>query len=349
VENVDEIIEALVQNKTVRVLQRLDLSNSKVSLAALKKLREIKPGPDFIRQAVFNPNYQNHRWYANFLNSYDIPKELRSVISVPPFYASGLVPELRFLWLRYFAALDYDRPDKRTEANQKYHQALKLLETNHKEGSAKLWENAWTDGNHAAYLKLQELFQEHKPWCKVLSHFPASESEMIDKIKKAREALEFFYGSADGSEKLSLETPHISIAFARFEEARLLNALENNGSEVENSIRHILQGVHIHYRRQWTQEKIGDKFGVSQSSVSSFLRGNSCPKLVQNVCTYYEENPDSYFFEPRKRGWSFSFNLSLSSFLPWASSKPKRDEEAKRRVTEEEQPLIKGLLEKKAE
>jgi hypothetical protein len=49
VEKVDEIIDALVQNKTVRVLQRLDLSNSKVSLAALKKLREIKPEHGFIR------------------------------------------------------------------------------------------------------------------------------------------------------------------------------------------------------------------------------------------------------------------------------------------------------------
>jgi transcriptional regulator with XRE-family HTH domain len=299
-------------------------------------------------QAVFDPNYDNHRWYADFLKPHDIPKEIRSVISIPPFYASALVPELHFLWLRYFAALDYDRPDKRTEANQKYQQALELLETNHKEGSAKLWENAWTDGNPEAYLKLQELFSEHKQWCKVLSHFPASEPEMIDKIKKAREAFEFFYGSIDGSEKLSLEIPHISIEFARFEEARLLNALENNRSEVENSIRHVLQGVYVRYRRQWTQEKIGDKFGVSPFGVSNFLRGNSCPRLVQNVCTYYEENPDFYFFEPRKkRGWSFSFNLS--SFLPWASSGTKRYEKARTRQAEEEQPLIKGLSEKEAE
>lgn len=140
-------------------------------------------------------------------------------------------------------------------------------------------------------------------------------------IKEARESLEFFYCSADGSEKLSLDTPHISIAFASFEEVRLINALNKKEINVEKSVQHLLQGVYVHYRKQWTQEKISETFGVSQSSVSNFLRGKPCPKLVQNVRKYYEENPDFYFFEPRKKsGWGISWR----SFFSWKSSDSKK-------------------------
>lgn len=289
-------------------------------------------------EAIFDSEYRSHRSNVELLAPYEIPKEIRSAINVPPFYASSVVPELHFLWLRFFAALDYDNPQKRELVKAKFQHALELLETDKQEGAAELWKNAWNDGNPDAYLKLQEIFKEQKNWCRILSHFPASESEMMKKIQEAREALEFFYGSSDGSERLSLETPHVSIAYARFEEARLINALEKKGSVAESSIRHLLQGVHVHYRQQWTQKEIGAKFGVSPSSVSNFLRGKPCPKLADNVKKYYEEHPDFYFFEPRnKSGWCFN----LSSFLPWKSSEPKRS------PSDEKLPLIKDHIEKK--
>ncbi len=215
-----------------------------------------------------------------------------------------------------------------------------MLEKDKKEGAAELWKNAWNDGNPDAYLKLQEIFKEQEHWCIILSHFPTSESDMMKKIHEARKALEFFYSSLDDSERLNLETPLVSIAFARFEEARLINALEKKDSVAESSIRHLLQGVHVHYRQQWTQKKIGAMFGVVQSTVSNFLRGNPCPKLVQNVRKYYEEHPDFYFFEPRKKsGWG----ISWSSFLPWGSSEPKKSH------PEEKLSLIKNSAEKKRE
>lgn len=291
-------------------------------------------------QAVFEPEYQSHSWYADFLKPYEVPKEIRSAMSVFPFYASSVVPELHFIWLRYFAALDFDNPDKRQLAREKYQHALEVLEKNKDEGCLELWKNAWEDGNPEAYSKLQELFKEHKHWCQVLSHFPISESEMMIQIKKARETLDFFYGSEDGYEKLNLETPHVSIAFARFEEAKFVKTLEKKEGRVENSIRHLLQGVHVHRRHQWTQEKIGETFGISQASVSNFLRGKPCPKLVQNVQKYYEDNHDFYFFEPRKKsGWSFS----LISFLPWKAN------DVKKSISEEKAPLIKGSHAKKTE
>ena len=293
-------------------------------------------------QAVFEPDYQAHSWYADFLKSYEIPQEIRSAINVPPFYASSVVPELHFLWLRYFAALDYDNPQKRELAKAKFQHALELLEKDKKEGAAELWKNAWNDGNPDAYLKLQEIFKEQKHWCRILSHFPTSESDMMKKIQEARKALDFFYGSVEDSEKLNLKVPHISIAFARFSEAKFIRALESPHTSVgvENSIRHLLQGVHVHYRPQWTQEKIGETFGVSQASVSHFLRGNPCPELADNVRKYYEEHPDFYFFEPRKKsGWG----ISWSFFLPWGSSEPKKSH------PEEKLSLINNSAEKKRE
>lgn len=293
-------------------------------------------------EAVYDSEYGSHKSNVEILAPYEIPKEIRSAIKFPLFYASSVVPELHFLWLRYFAALEYDKPQKRELAKAKFQQALELLEKNKQDGTVELWKNAWNDGNPDAYLKLQELFKEQKHWCRILSHFPTSETDMMKKIQEAREALAFYYGSTDDSQKLNLETPHVSIPFARFEEARLINALEKKESVAENSIRHLLQGVYVHYRQQWTQEKIGNQFGVSQSSVSSFLSGKPCPKLADNVRKYYEEHPDFYFFEPRKkRGWSFN----LSSFLPWKSAEPKP--EPKKEQFEEKLPLIKSHIEKK--
>lgn len=47
--SVGEVIDALVLNPTIRALQSIDLSNSDVSLEALKKLKEIMPQHGFIR------------------------------------------------------------------------------------------------------------------------------------------------------------------------------------------------------------------------------------------------------------------------------------------------------------
>jgi hypothetical protein len=100
----------------------------------------------------------------------------------------------------------------------------------------------------------------------------------------------------------------------------------------------MLQSVHVHYRKQWSQEKISDTFGVSQSSVSNFLRGKPCPTLVQNVRKQYEEKPDFYFFEPRKkRGWGISWR----SLFSWGSYG------AKKSSTDEIHPLIETQGEKK--
>lgn len=293
-------------------------------------------------KTIFDSEYGSHRSNVEILAPYEIPIEIRSAIKFPPFYASSVVPELHFLWLRYFAALDYDNPQKRELAKAKFQHALELLEKDKKEGAAELWKNAWNDGNPDAYLKLQEIFKEQKHWCRILSHFPTSESDMMKKIQEARKALDFFYGSVEDSEKLNLKVPHISIAFARFAEAKFISALESPHTSVgvENSIRHMLQGLYVHFRQQWTQEKIGETFGVSQASVSNFLRGEPCPKLVQNVKKYYEEHPDFYFFEPRKKsGWG----ISWSFFLPWGSSEPKKSHPG------EELSLINNSAEKKRE
>lgn len=47
--NVDEIIQNLVENRTIRSLQGIDLSNTGVSLVALQKLKQIRPTHGFIR------------------------------------------------------------------------------------------------------------------------------------------------------------------------------------------------------------------------------------------------------------------------------------------------------------
>jgi hypothetical protein len=289
---------------------------------------------------IFESSYLAHRNHAYFLKPYDIPKEIRSYISVFPFYASPIVPELHFLWLRYFASLSYDKPKENEKAKSTFRHALELLETNKQEGSIALWKNAWDDGNPDAYVKLQEVFKEYKDWCKVLSHFPSSESDMMNQIGQARASLEFFFGSVDDSEKLSLEMPYVSLAFARFEEAKLIGFLDNPDVSIreERVIRHMLQGIRVHNRKKWTQEKIGEMFGVSQSSVSNFLIGKPCPTLVQNVRKYYEENPDFSFFEPRKkRGWG----IAWSSFFSWGSSRSKKSS------TDNQPPLIETPGEKK--
>jgi hypothetical protein len=310
------------------------------SVSAATELNTYLPVTQFEISSVFDPDYQDHRCCVDVLKLHEIPKELRSAITVPPFYAPQIVPELYFLWLRYFAALKYDEPEENEKAKSNFRQALELLETNKQDGAIALWKNAWEEGNPEAYVKLQDVFNDYSHWCKVLSYFPTSETEMKKKIRGARAALDFFYGSADDSGKISLETPQVSIAFARFAEAKFINALENPDISfgVENAIRHMLQGVHVHYRKQWTQEKIGEMFDVSQSSVSNFLRGKPCPKLVQNVRKYYEENPDFYFFEPRKKsGWGISWR----SFILWKSS------DSQKKSPDEKHPLIEAQEEKK--
>lgn len=324
--------------KTINLFQVVIFLTS--SVFAATEVSIYPPITQFEINSVLDSSYQDHRCLVDVLKSHEIPENIRSAVRVNPFFAPQVVPELYFLLLRYFAALDYDNPEKREHAKANFQHALELLETDKQEGSIELWKNAWEDGNPEAYLKLQEIFKEHKRWCQVLSHFPSSESEMIQKINEARNSLNFFYKSVDSAEKLNLKVPHISIAFARFAEAKFISALESPhiSVDVENSIRHMLQGVHVHYRKQWTQEKIGDTFGVSQASVSNFLRGTPCPKLVQNVRKYYEDHPDFYFFEPRKKsGWSFN----LSSFLWWKSAASEKDE------SDAKLPLIGALVEKK--
>lgn len=58
---VNEIIETLVQNQTIRSLMNIDLSHSDVSLDALRKLKQIIPKDGFIRPMVSVSGRSGHQ------------------------------------------------------------------------------------------------------------------------------------------------------------------------------------------------------------------------------------------------------------------------------------------------